>query len=161
MTATGLRATAAAAVAGAGAVLAASPRLEVGDGLRAEVCLLVDGYAGEAAAVAPADRPTAADARLERLRARVCDGVGCQSLLDEGAAGIGVHGLGLGVEPPVAGAGWLGGGSGGRLAAGMVLRLRAAAGDGIAAQTVVVGDSGWAPLPGSRPLEAERAARRR
>ena len=159
MAETGLRATAAAAVAGAGAVLAASPRLDLRDGLRAEVCLLVDGYAGEAAAVAPAGRGAAADARLARLRARVRDGVECGSLLDDGAVGIAVHGLGLGVEPPLAGAGWVGGGSGGRLAAGMVLRLRAAAGDGVAAQTVVVADSGWAPLPRSRRVEAGEAAR--
>ena len=157
---TGLRATAAAAVAGVGAVLAVSPRLDLRDGLCTEVCLLVDGYAGEAVVVAPADRSAAAAAALARLQARVRDGVECESLPDDGAAAIGVHGLGLGVEPPLAGAGWESGGSGGRLVAGMVLRLRAAAGGVVAAQTVVVGDSGCAPLPGREQVEAGRAATR-
>jgi hypothetical protein len=148
-------------VAGAGAVVAASPRLDVsGGGLGAEISLLVDGYAGEVAVVAPADRGAAAAAALARLRARVRDGAECESLLDDGAGAVGVHGLGLGVEPPLAGVGWADVGSGGRLVAGMVLRLRAAAGGVVTAQTVVVGDSGCAPLPGRDDVEAGRAATR-
>src|SRR5437899_1426695 len=63
MTPTGLRARAAGAVAGAGAVLAASPRVETGPGgLRAEIAVLVDGYAGEAVVVAPGQRAAEAGA---------------------------------------------------------------------------------------------------